>query len=92
MIKPIPHLFESRLSDDERTSPVWLSIKAKLEKKLEELRLQNDNPKLTDVETATLRGHLKCLKSVISLGDKPPEMMAPAARPTTRPDYGAQYG
>jgi hypothetical protein len=80
------------LTRDDRTSPVWARLKDRLEKKLEALRKANDNPKLTDVETATLRGHLKCLKEVIALGNEPPESVAPDARPRPRIDLGAKYG
>ena len=94
MTKPVLiRLFEdSFLATEERTSPVWLSLKDRLEKKLADLRLQNDQPKLTDVETATLRGHIQCLKAVIALGNEPPPKVATAPRPTTRPDLGAKYG
>ena len=92
MNAPPKLIVEFFLTDDERNSPVWESVRGHLERMLAKKRIENDNPKLTDVETATLRGHIKCLKGVISLGEKPPEMMATAARPATRPDYGAKYG
>lgn len=91
--QPIVRLVdEDFLTKEERTSPVWLSIKAKLQAKLEELRIKNDDAKLTDVETATLRGHLRMLKAFLALGNEPPVRVATAARPTARPDYGAKYG
>ena len=80
------------LTDDERNSPVWESVRGHLERMLAQKRVENDNPKLTDVETATLRGHIQFLKAVLALGKKPPQMTAPAARPGPRPDYGAKYG
>ena len=94
MIKPVPiRLFEdSFLATEERTSPVWLSLKDRLEKKLAELRLQNDHPKLTDVETATLRGHIQCLKAVLALGNEPPPKVATEVRPRPRPEGALLYG
>lgn len=80
------------LTHEERASAVWKSVERRLREKLEKKRVENDNPELTDVETATLRGHIACLKAMLALGEKPPEMTATAARPGPRPDYGAQYG
>jgi hypothetical protein len=92
MISPVKQIFDFHLTEDERTSAVWKSLKDRLEKKLAELRVKNDNPNLTDVETATLRGHIECLKGVISLGREPPPQVATAARPAPRTDLGAKYG
>lgn len=89
---PPPRLIiESFLTQDERTSAVWQSVTVHLERMLAKKRIENDNPKLTDVETATLRGHIMCLRAILALGAKPPEMTAPSARPIPRPDYGAKY-
>ena len=85
-------IIDNFLTDEERASPVWRSVQQHLERMLAKKRVENDNPKLTDVETATLRGHLQCLRAILALGAKPPEMMATAARPGPRPDYGAKYG
>ena len=92
MNAPPKLIVEFFLTDDERTSPVWESVRGHLERMLAKKRIENDNPKLTDVETATLRGHIDCLKAFIALGRKPPQMTAPAARPSPRPDLGARYG
>ena len=85
-------IIENFLTQDERTSPVWLSVQRHLERMLADKRLENDSHKLTDVETARLRGHIEFLKAMISLGETPPPMTATAARPGPRPDYGAKYG
>lgn len=85
-------IFESFLTDDERTSPVWQSVQGHLERMLAKKRIENDNPNLTDVQTATLRGHIQCLTAFIALGRKPPQMTAPVARPGPRPDLGAWHG
>lgn len=92
MIPPVKSITENFLTDDERTSPVWQSVQRHLERMLTKARIENDNPKLTDVETATLRGRIQLLTAFLALGKKPPETTATVARPRSRPDYGAQYG
>ena len=89
---PVRQIFDFYLTEDERTSGVWTSLKDRLERKLAELRVKNDDPTLTDVETATLRGHIECLKGVISLGREPPPKVATVARPPPRTDLGERYG
>lgn len=68
-----------KLTESERQSPAWRTIKTKIDAQLEKLRRQNDNPSLTDVETATLRGHIACLKVLATLDTVPPAV--PAERP-----------
>jgi hypothetical protein len=59
------------LSDGERSHPLWVRLRAHLESRLALLRAKNDGA-LTEYETATLRGQIKCLKGLIALGDNPP--------------------
>lgn len=92
MIAPVKQIADNFLTEDERTSPVWQSVKGHLERMLAEKRVLNDNPNMTTVETAALRGQINLLKAFLALGSKPPVMMAPAARPTPRGDLGAKYG
>ncbi len=91
MSAPVKLIIDNFLTDDERNSPVWESVRGHLERMLANKRVENDK-NLTDAETATLRGHIQCLKAIIALGRKPPPVAAPAARPGPRPDYGAKYG
>ena len=89
---PLKQILDFYLTDEERTSATWKSVQAHLERMLAKKRIENDNPKLTDVETATLRGHVQALKAILALGTKPPAMTAPDARPRPRIDLGAKYG
>lgn len=89
---PPKQLADFFLTEDERKSGVWASVCAHLDRMIEKKRQENDNPKLTDVETATLRGHLACLKAIRALGNEPPAMAVTVARSGARPDYGAKYG
>ncbi len=92
MSVPVRLISEKFLTQDERTSPVWQSVRAHLERMLTKARIENDNPKLTDVETATLRGRIQCLTSMLELGNEPPPLTANNARPGPRIDLGAKYG
>ena len=92
MKPPVKLIIENFLTDDERASGTWKSVQAHLERMLAKKRIENDSPNLTDVQTATLRGHIQCLRAIIALGQKPPQMTAPNARPGPRIDLGAKYG
>ena len=92
MTAPVKLIIDNFLTKEERMSGAWKSVRLHLDRLLSKRRLENDNSKLTDVETATLRGHISCLKAILALGNEPPEMTAPAARHGSRPDYGAEYG
>ena len=59
------------LTDGERHHPFWTRLSAHLTERLRELRGRNDGP-LNELETATLRGQINCLKGLIALGDDPP--------------------
>lgn len=60
------------LSDGEKMHPLWVKLKAHLESQIQSKRAQNDSAKLTEAETAALRGHIQCLKVILSLGaDRP---------------------
>lgn len=92
MSTPVKLIIDNFLTQDERTSPVWESVRGHLERMLADKRKENDSQNLTSEQTATLRGHIECLKAMLALGRTPPPMTAPAARPGPRPDYGKQYG
>jgi hypothetical protein len=63
------------LTEHERTSPLWAKIQGELEKKLAILRVRNDDPTLTESETAALRGQIKSYKTIIKLGEEPRELV-----------------
>lgn len=64
------------LSDYEKSSPLWTRLKGHFEDRLSVARVRNDAP-LTDVDTAALRGEIRCLKQLIRLD---------ASRPMTGTD------
>lgn len=59
------------LSEGEKSHPLWSKLSAHFNAKLQQLRGKNDGP-LSPDETATIRGQIHTLKSLIALGDKPP--------------------
>lgn len=67
----IPESFE--LTDGERAHPLWQRLKGHLETQLQSKRAQNDSAKLTEAETAALRGHIACLKATIALDQPRPQ-------------------
>lgn len=60
------------LTDGERISPLWSKLKDRFETMLQTRRAKNDNPKLTEAETAALRGEIKLLNAIIALGKASP--------------------
>jgi hypothetical protein len=62
-----------RLTDNDKSTPLWLRLKAHLEERLAAARVRNDMP-LPENDTAMLRGEIKALKRFIALGDARPVM------------------
>lgn len=89
MKAPLTLIVDNFLSKEERTSPVWQSVKGHLERMLAKRRIENDNPKLTPVETAMLRGQIQTLRAMIALGAEPPAMTATPGSAYPRQALGA---
>ena len=92
MIEPLKLIGDNFLTEDARASSAWREVQDHLQRMLAKKRIENDNPELTDVETATLRGHIQLLKAFLALGAKPPAMTAPPGSAQPRPDDGKLYG
>ena len=76
-------MLDAFLTKDERASLVWKSLRARFEKKLQDLRKHNDSANLTEAETARLRGHIQCLKALLALdADPPPQQARPVPNVT----------
>lgn len=61
-----------QLTDGEKSHPLWARLKAHLESRLVAARMRNDDAQMSPIDTAALRGSIKCLKSIIQLGDDVP--------------------
>jgi hypothetical protein len=62
------------LTDHDKASGLWLRLEAHLTEMLSDARTRNDNETLTEQQTAALRGRIKCLRGLLSLGDDLPIM------------------
>lgn len=64
-------MIDFQLSYSEKSTQLWFRLKQYMEDKLDQARRRND-ASLTEQETATIRGEIRCLKSIIALGDDRP--------------------
>ncbi len=55
------------LTDGERSHPLWQRLYAHLVESAADARARNDDPALSERETAVLRGRIYALKSLIAL-------------------------
>ena len=62
------------LTAHDKAQGLWLRLEAHFNEMLATARLRNDNETLTEQQTAALRGRIKCLKSLIALGDDRPDL------------------
>jgi len=58
------------LTIEERRSPLWRKLNEYFERRLSEMRKQNDGDK-SETDTANLRGRIAELKLLIQLGNDP---------------------
>lgn len=54
------------LSENDKSTALWLRLKAHMEGRLAAARVRNDGA-LTEAETAALRGEIRALKALIRL-------------------------
>lgn len=63
-----------RPSHGTKASSAWSELQIHLSERLNDLRRDNDSTKLTEVETATLRGKIAEVKRLIDLDADLPEV------------------
>ncbi len=68
------------LSEHDKAQGLWLRLKEHLLDRLLDARKRNDGM-MSDYETASLRGEIKCLKRIIALGDDRPAMLTDDDQP-----------
>jgi hypothetical protein len=61
-----------RLAENDKQSGTWGKLSAHLKDRLETLRRQNDGERLTDIQTAVIRGKIAILKELCALEEEPP--------------------
>jgi hypothetical protein len=59
------------LSLHDKSQGLWVRLKAHLEERLADARLRNDRVQ-SEQDTAVTRGEIRCLKTLIRLGDDRP--------------------
>jgi len=74
-LAPDEPVVESILLDGaDRASSTWQKLKKHLEARLHQLRVKNDNDnqKLTEADTAALRGQIAAIKNLLAQGTPAP--------------------
>lgn len=66
---------EFRLTDNDRNTPLWLALRAHLERRLESQRAKNDTD-LSAEDTAKVRGRIAEIKALLALEAPPPQVPA----------------
>lgn len=61
------------LTETDKASATWLRLKTHLQDRLDTARVRNDHGQ-TEAETAALRGEIKTLKALLSLGEDQPNI------------------
>lgn len=64
-------MIDFQLTPHDKSTSLWLRLSTHLTEMLAEARTKNDS-EMTEQQTAALRGRIKCLKSIIALGDDRP--------------------
>jgi hypothetical protein len=69
MVEVMNNEEEFSLNRDERYSALWKKLTKHLAERIDEARRKNDSD-LNEIETATLRGRIKELSYLVSLGNE----------------------
>jgi hypothetical protein len=67
----MPAMNDFVLSEHDKSQGLWLRLKAHFEDRLADARQRNDAA-LSEPETASLRGEIRCLKRLMALGNDRP--------------------
>ncbi len=67
-----------KLTSQEKNSPLWAKIKEHYDEELTKLRQKNDGDiiKLSEIETAELRGQIRQVKMLLALEKEPKPLEA----------------
>ncbi len=64
-------MIDFQLTEHDKAQGLWVRLRAHLEDQLADARKRNDAA-LSEPDTASLRGEIRCLKRLMSLGDSRP--------------------
>jgi len=62
-----------RLNDAQALNPLWQALRAHYTARLSQLRTENDNPALSEKETAALRGRIAECRAILDMDSPEPE-------------------
>lgn len=63
-----------KLSEAQTTNPLWHALRAHYTERLQQLRIENDNARLSDTATAELRGRIDECKAFLAMESPEPEI------------------
>ena len=63
-----------RLSEAQTTNPLWHALRKHYAERLAQLRMDNDNSRLSDIDTAELRGRIDECKAFLAMESPEPEI------------------
>jgi hypothetical protein len=63
----------THLEPNDRINPLWLALEKHFEERLVMLRARNDNPEISEIETAALRGRIAEVKAILGMGKERPQ-------------------
>lgn len=62
-----------RINDAQALNPMWQALRAHYTTRLAQLRIDNDNPALGDLETAVLRGRIAECRALLDMDSPEPD-------------------
>ncbi len=63
-----------RLTEAQTTNPLWHALRKHYAERLAQLRMDNDNSRLSDISTAELRGRIDECKAFLAMESPEPEI------------------
>jgi len=63
-----------KLTEAQKTSPLWHALRAHYVARLTQLRTDNDNPALDEIATAALRARIDECKKFVDMDSTEPEI------------------
>ncbi len=62
-----------KINDAQALNPMWQALRAHYTARLAQLRIENDNPALSEKETTVLRGRIAECRALLDMDSPEPE-------------------